>query len=240
MTKRNNLVNEARWQPQAKKEGCYPNKRGSWLVFTDSQGVGQALVQHLEAEGEYCIQISPGQTYQALKGEQWYWLNPAHCQDFYSLFQELRAGHYPPCQGALYLWGLDALPPEEISSNAPESGLGLTTLMHIILGLHRCGWSELPRLWVVTRGVQRIGSQSAEIPSAQSLLWELAREIATPEHQKLWGGIVDLDPFAPRDETSLLFAEIWQPDGEDQIAFRQGQRYVPLLVATSRSQTSDA
>jgi len=227
VTKQNDLPDQAQWQSQAKKEAPNPKERGNWLVFTDSQGVGQALVQYLEDEGESCIQIFPGQSYQSLRSEQWYWLNPANCQDFYKLFQELRANTYPPCRGVLYLWSLDVLMPEEMSDSRQESAQmkGLTTLMHVIQGLHRCGWGEPPRLWVVTRDAQRIGPP-VESLATQSSPWDLMRDSANVGQQRLWGGMIDLDPSAPCDEASLLFAEIWQPDGEDQIAFRHGQRFV--------------
>ena len=57
----------------------------------------------------------------------------------------------------------------------------------------------------------------------------------------LWGGLVDLEP-APslRDAAAhQLWEEISTPDGEDQLAFRQGRRYVARLVRKRLSATQE-
>src|SRR5262249_13568838 len=65
---------------------------------------------------------------------------------------------------------------------------------------------------------------------AQAPLWGLGR-VAANEHGELWGGMVDLDPHAAaEDQARQLFAEIWQREGEPQVAWRQQQRYVARLV----------
>jgi NAD(P)-dependent dehydrogenase (short-subunit alcohol dehydrogenase family)/acyl carrier protein len=53
----------------------------------------------------------------------------------------------------------------------------------------------------------------------------------------LWGGLTDLEPGAslPLDTAHQLWREISAPDGEDQIAFRQGRRYAGRLVRKRRS-----
>jgi NAD(P)-dependent dehydrogenase (short-subunit alcohol dehydrogenase family) len=66
----------------------------------------------------------------------------------------------------------------------------------------------------------------------------LGRVIAQ-EHPMLWGGLVDLEPAASlRDAAAQqLWEEISTPGGEDQLAFRQGRRYVARLVRKRRSTT---
>ena len=63
---------------------------------------------------------------------------------------------------------------------------------------------------------------------AQAPVWGLGRVVAL-EHPDLWGGLVDLDPAHPEDEGQTLLAEIWTPDGEDQVALRGTQRLVARL-----------
>jgi hypothetical protein len=220
------------WQSQARKDAPYTNPRGSWLIFTGSQSLGPALAQYMEAHGESCILISPGQTYQGLKGEQWYWLNPAQVQDFQRLFQDVQGDNPPPCRGVLYLWGLEAEAPLEMSITDLESAqtFQLASLLHLIQALECTGWRDPPRLWVVTRGTQRIGPAPAEVTVAHSSLWAMARVAAEPAQIRLWVGMIDLDPTSPADEAELLFDEIWLPTGDVLIAFRQGQRYVTSLV----------
>jgi NAD(P)-dependent dehydrogenase (short-subunit alcohol dehydrogenase family)/aryl carrier-like protein len=50
------------------------------------------------------------------------------------------------------------------------------------------------------------------------------------EHPKLWGGIVDLDHESSAAEAAgQLFKFLREPDGEDMVAFRAGQRYVARI-----------
>jgi hypothetical protein len=57
----------------------------------------------------------------------------------------------------------------------------------------------------------------------------------------LWGGLVDLEPTASLRNAAAqqLWEEISTPDGEDQLAFRQGRRYVARLVRKRRSATQE-
>jgi NAD(P)-dependent dehydrogenase (short-subunit alcohol dehydrogenase family)/acyl carrier protein len=73
---------------------------------------------------------------------------------------------------------------------------------------------------------------------AQSPLWGLGRVIAQ-EHPTFWGGLVDLEPGASLRDAAAhqLWEEISNADGEDQLTFRQGRRYVGRLVRQRPSGT---
>ena len=90
--------------------------------------------------------------------------------------------------------------------------------------------------WLVTRAAQAAGEHPLPLNVAQAPLWGMGRVIAQ-EHAALWGGLIDLDPEAsPPDAVAYrLWEEISNPDGEDQIAFRQGRRYVGRLVRKRQS-----
>src|SRR5581483_10189648 len=47
---------------------------------------------------------------------------------------------------------------------------------------------------------------------------------------ELWGGLIDLSPEPHTDDASTLLSAIWEPDGEDQVAWRGERRYVARLV----------
>ncbi len=81
---------------------------------------------------------------------------------------------------------------------------------------------------------------------AQAPLWGMGR-VAALELPARWGGMIDLDATEGDDRSAaLLLAEIEDPQGEDQTAFRAGRRLVARLVPSpdraSRSVTirSDA
>jgi NAD(P)-dependent dehydrogenase (short-subunit alcohol dehydrogenase family)/acyl carrier protein len=99
--------------------------------------------------------------------------------------------------------------------------------------LSQSGWPHLPHVWLVTRGAQAVGGKGAKPGSLaieQAPLWGLGRVIGHQEFPGMWGGLVDLDPAPAARQAALLFDEIWHAGDEDQIAFRDGQRYVARLV----------
>ncbi len=85
------------------------------------------------------------------------------------------------------------------------------------------------RLWLATRNAQPTEAASPVTPG-QATVWGLGRVIAL-EHPELWGGVVDLPSNGSvNDDAASLLAEILNSDGEDQIAWRDGKRYVPRLA----------
>jgi hypothetical protein len=67
-------------------------------------------------------------------------------------------------------------------------------------------------------------------------MWGLGKVVAL-EHPELWGGMLDLAPEATEDEATKLLAEIEDSQGEDHLAFRNGQRYVARLVRKQLSES---
>jgi len=90
------------------------------------------------------------------------------------------------------------------------------------------------RLWVLTADAQAAPSESDdEVGSpdpAQASLWGIARAFAL-EHPDRWGGIIDVAGGTPADEIAgRIRAEVASGDDEDQVAWRDGRRWVPRLV----------
>ena len=236
---------ELQWQPKERTEEQIAAElssaanRGSWLIFTDSGGVGNALAALLEAKGQRSILIPRGDAYERTDGEH-FRIRPEQPEDLRRLFEAALVSEQPVCRGIVHLWSLDVPRPEETtvaSLNAAQT-LGCGSVLLLVQELARMEARDLPRLWLVTRGAQAAGEEPAPLAVAQSPLWGLGRVIAQ-EHTTLWGGLVDLEPTASlRDATAQqLWAEISTPDGEDQLAFRQGRRYVARLVRKRRSAT---
>ncbi|MEK7382099.1 MAG: SDR family oxidoreductase, partial [Elusimicrobiota bacterium] len=101
---------------------------------------------------------------------------------------------------------------------------GVLTLTQLLI---KAGGSA--RLWLATRNAQPTEAASPATPG-QATVWGLGRVIAL-EHPELWGGVVDLPSNGSvNDDAASLLAEILNPDGEDQIAWRDGKRYVPRLA----------
>ncbi len=233
---------ELQWQPkerhggQRASEPFSPVSLGSWLIFTDSRGVGEALAALLEAQGEKSILVSRGESYEHTDSEH-FRIRPERPEDIRQLFEVALVSDQPVCRRIVHLWSLDASLPEETTVASLEAAqtLGSGSVLQLVQELARAQWRDLPRLWLVTQGAQAAGEHLPPLSVAQAPLWGLGRVIAQ-EHPTLWGGLVDLEPRTSlRDAAHQLWEEISSPDGEDQLAFRQGRRYVARLLRKRQS-----
>jgi acyl transferase domain-containing protein/acyl carrier protein len=232
---------EVEWLPQtpvelkqALDQRSQKTQRSSWLIFADRGGVGDALKRLLEKLGETCIMVFPGEAYAVTESGD-YQLNPARPEDFCQLFKEILIPHQPTLQGVVHLWGMESTASNETTVSFLESAQALScgSVLHLVQALVKARGSASPRLWLVTRGAQPVGSKPAPLEVAQSPLWGMGRVVAI-EHPEVWGGLLDLDPETAENEAAAtLLAEIRNLEGEDHLAFRSGQRYVARLVPSS-------
>jgi acyl transferase domain-containing protein/aryl carrier-like protein len=203
-----------------------------WLIFTDQKGVGQTLIALLKAHNQQVVTISHDGITDLAREEGRYTLNPTSPDQFEQLFADLSAHGQFTFSRLVYLWGLDTTFPEKGTLAALEEDQTLVSLavVHLIKALSQCGWTQLPTVWLVTQGAQPVGEQPGPLAIEQAPLWGLGRVIGHQEFTSLWGGLIDLDPVSPVEQAEKLLEEIWQTNGEDQVAFRQGQRYIARLV----------
>ena len=134
----------------------------------------------------------------------------------------------------VHLWGLDA-------EKRPVGDLDASTVCAIgpLLHLLRAAKRLLPdsgaQFWLVTRGAQPATHDAVDV--RQAPLWG-AGVVLGEEHHELWGGLIDLDPDgAPAANASHITRQIVAADGEDQVCFRDGERFVRRLVRLSTQVT---
>ena len=234
----NKLLYQLEWQPKPRRlktalEGTQAPEPGSWLIFADQSGMGQALAELLQFQGQTCILVYPGDAYKCLETGIWS-LNPASPDDFERLFQEVWATSKLPLWGVVHLWSLEADRSEELSIPCLEQAqqYGCACVLHLVQMLVKHNRPVSPRLWLVTQGAQPVESPTSFLAVAQAPVWGLGKVVAL-EHPELWGGMLDLAPDAALDAAKTLLAEIWDSEGEDHLAFRRGQRYVARLMHSS-------
>ncbi len=196
---------------------------GTWLVLSDESGIGEELAARLKENGAAChlvtrqtLDLEDPAGYSALITQVW-----AEAQ---------RAQR--PFHGVIHLWSLD-IPsvPSEASLTLAETNVGLSTL-YLVQALANTAAAKNdavpPRIWLVTSGAQPV-TPDTSLALTQSLAWGIGKTIGL-EQSAMWGGLIDLDPVDTTGQSSTLFREIWQADGEQQVAFRQGQRFVARLA----------
>ncbi len=211
---------EVAWRSQTRTDAAAEDDRnqpGRWLIIGNRDGLGAALADRLEARGEDCFIAEPH----------------AAGRETRQLVEEALSADGPALRGVIHTASLDIDGPAEDAENAaPAFDLarqrGWGSALDVIQALTAAGHPRLPGLWLVTRGAQGVPCERRRLSLAQSPLWGLAR-VVTAELPALRCVRIDLDPDESPD-ANLLFGEIWHGDGEDQVAFRKAQRYVPRMV----------
>jgi len=238
-TQQTGLLYEIEWRPTEQPAGQPTNRpsaeetsghrsnpTNNWLIFADTQGVAQTLANHLRTANQRVILVLPGEQYERLDGSH-FRLRPGHPMDMGALFTALIG---QSIKGIVHLWSL------ETAAETFDHALGPISTLHLLQNLR----APLPRLWLVTQGARLVAGEGLKRPSQvqQAALWGMGRVIAQ-EHPDTGCVCLDLDPTSdPIMAAQQLFTELsalWQEqvqDGEDQIVWRQGERFVARLQAT--------
>ncbi|AUX31976.1 MULTISPECIES: type I polyketide synthase [Sorangium] len=212
---------EVDWQPRPHTPGA-PVSAGSFLLLADRSGVGEALARKLVERGHRCVLAFAGERLE-LDAPGVFRVDPARPEDLKRLLVEALPESTSAWQGVVHLWSLDAVAAEGASlSDDADLSLGAGSVLGAIQAL--AGSTGGGRLWVVTRD----GRPAAGRAGPGALSWGLGRVIAL-EHPELWGGLIDLDAAPAEVQAERLGEALLEPDGEDQIAWREGARLVARL-----------
>jgi acyl transferase domain-containing protein/acyl carrier protein len=217
---------EVRWTTKALTDQARaldplpPEQRGRWLVFADAHGAAESLRGLLEARGEHCVLLS----------------RTANAREFLA---EAFGPDQPAWRGIVHMWSLDTAAVDETTAAtlADAREAGCVSALHLVQALAGADRGDAPRLWLVTQGAQAVGVPVDSVSIAQAPLWGLGKTIAV-EHPELHCTRIDLGPAGGPEEIRALFHELWLNDGEDEVALRGGERYVPRLVRRSPEPTA--
>ncbi len=205
-----------------------PTRPVRWLLCADEGGVAVALREFLLRRGDICTLIPPGS------------LDRATSEAVSRLLDEIG-----PVDRIVYLSSLDAAVGEHegvaaLRQTQIRSSLGAVRLVQALArgeATRSAAADGSPKLWLVTRLAQPVLADQRQIAFGQAPLWGIGRGIAL-EHPQLWGGLIDMDEDVPERTAALLAAEIDGADGEDQVAYRTGQRYVARFMRHDGSDLS--
>ncbi len=232
---------QLRWRERRPQAPPRPSL-ASWLVFADRGGVAAALAEVLEERGDWCqlVFAAPADAGSDPGGTT---VDPARDEDFRRLIRDESASAGLPCRGVIYLWGLDAPSLGDMTADRLEASEALGTrgalFLTQALAESRSTGSFAPRLWLVTRQAQDVDRGSCSpVEAAQAPLWGLGRTVAL-EYPAMWGGLVDLPPASPSTlhrDAEALATELRHADGEREVAYRNGTRFVARLARLPREE----
>ncbi len=207
---------------------------GTWLIFRDLCGVGDALAAKLLAAGRPVHVVAAGEAF-ARDGEGRYTLDPRRPADYDRLLRELVAAGQAP-ERVVHLWNLTgaaepALEPDpglEPAAVDRLETLGYSSLLALTRALSRhCAASSID-LAMVSSGVQSVQGGEALQPAKASFLG--LSSVVPQEMLNFTCRSVDLSPpagtAACAAAADLLLRELGAPSAEPVVAYREGRRWV--------------
>ncbi len=229
-TPREDCYYEIAWRAQAltAPPKQLEETKGLWLLFADEKGVAAQLRNLLEARGEHCVTVLPGQNDESAASH--FTIAPAHAAHYQQLLQRA-SNHDLPLRGVVHMWSLNA--PRD-TQNFPaqfEADQTLACQSLLLLTQALAAQSEnAPRLFVVTHGAQPVAQPLAPHALFQANISGLAGTIAR-EHPELHCRRIDLDCHEEAHaHAQTLLAELDAEEEEEATAWRGEQRYVARLV----------
>ena len=206
---------------------------GTWLILADRGGVGQELARQASEHGAVAIVVSHADVTRLREQDGDITIDSSDPDQYRELVESVTSRG--PITRIVHLWNLDSASVDTASAAQLEQDIehGTLSIMFLMQALPQ-GGSLLPRIWLVTQRAQPVGEGPQSLSLAQVPAWGLGRVIGHQEFRSMWGGLIDLDASPVPELAATLYAEIaggqGEGQGEDQVGFRNGQRYVPRLV----------
>ncbi|RME50902.1 MAG: SDR family NAD(P)-dependent oxidoreductase [Deltaproteobacteria bacterium] len=209
---------------------------GKWLLLSD-ETLGKTLAARLEARGEEVVTLFPRTSFSRIEPDV-YTVDPADREHL----EQALSDAFPQgeaCRGVLYLWNLAIDTPAEATPEMLDRAkdLGTIGLVHLIQAIDEMKWRQEPRFWIVTEAAQAVTGEE-EVRPLQAALWGMGRTLAH-EHPELACTRIDLSADRGPEEIDLLLREIDAAGAEDQIAFRDGRRFVERLARTTYARMAE-
>ncbi len=215
-----------RLKRQAQDAAVAVQRGARYLSFVNADPVADALHSEAQTRGAQLIRITATTRFDASHADH-ISLNPFSPEHWTRLFAKHPAADF---DGVIFAWGLQADSDREPDGNDLLDGeldAGEAAL-HLVRALAQSDGERRPRLLFACRAGFLQDRGEAFIPRGAGL-WGLARCIALELAD--WAPIsVDLAPEPAPAMARRLLDEIARNDGEDQISYSNGRRYVLRLL----------
>jgi NADP-dependent 3-hydroxy acid dehydrogenase YdfG/acyl carrier protein len=201
--------------------------RKNWLIFADDVGFGEALARKLEEKGDFCHLLR-------FEGN----IGKAESEYLLDVIDTALSEIPAPLHGIIHLWSLSILPPSSTEERNNEfiSDLGCNSVLYLIKTMSK-RVASMPRLWLITKGAQPVNMDES-MNVEQSTLWGFGKVLGF-EYPELNCTRIDLDPVEDKiDEISSLLVQLSLNEREDQVAFRNGKRFVQRIMPLELSDFS--
>jgi amino acid adenylation domain-containing protein len=210
--------------PQTFDPGQQAERRSSWLLFLDSEGLGATLAQRLEQAGQDVVTVH-AQTKYARLADRSYALDPRQRTDYAALLADLGARGLRPAR-VVHCWSAGAT----VDSFEQAQFSGFYSLIFLAQALEQHSADPL-EIMVVSSGMQSVTGEEQLSPAKATLLGPA--RIIVQEYPQLTCRSIDivLPPAGPRREqlAGQLLAELTSGLADPLVAYRGGYRWVQFF-----------
>jgi len=220
------------WEARPRQSTASPSLRGEWLLFADTAGVANALVNQIAAAGGRCSCVRVGDKFEESSDGSWT-IDPSNPEHFIRLLAKGGSTGSKKLSGILHCWSIDP----RLGSHQPSAELiGVGSALFLVQAVAKTD-SKIDSLYLVTRGAQVVNDleDPQRLQPRAAGLWGLANVIAI-EQPSLTTRLIDLDPAVESSDVAQLAAELGA-SRDTRIAFRNGERWV-LRLETYRSKAA--
>lgn len=200
----------------------------SVLIFADQQGMAASLRDSLQAAGTRVISVTTGDAFAALDAET-YQIDATQEADLSALFAAIDDDQ-APLTAIIHAWGLDHPNADGLSSDQLllTQQTGVLHALRLAHALDAAKLARPPQVIFLSRSTQNVidGDPVDALPNAPLIGF---MRVANNEMPAYHWRVIDLDATPDADEAQTILDEIALADGELEIAYRSGRRYVNRL-----------
>jgi amino acid adenylation domain-containing protein len=211
---------------------------GPYLVFSDPLGLGQFLCAELRLDGQRCISVEAGADF-AQAGTDSYRINPHDPEHYERLLESLEADKIR-IREILHLWTYDKTtgadnPGAQALEQAQEQGV--YSLLRLAQALAKAYDERRPVSMLVVSNLAQAVKADDPIAYAHSSLPGLLKTLS---QEMPWLACLHVDVRASGAELSGrdVLKELSIVSGEQQVAYREGERWVPRLEKVEFAQAA--
>ena len=213
-----------------------------WIIFADSKGIADRVAELMGKIGHQPIIVRPGNSFEVIDDSQ-FCVGLSNYADIDRLIDRIFAMHCDTSfLGVIHMWSLDAVAKDDMTIRDFQESqkCGCENILLLVRALaDSLDKAKTVKLWLITKNSQYVENCCTKIAFSQAPVWGLGKVVGL-EYPGLWGGIVDLDDESTDTNAHRILQEIRHSDSEDQVAFRNNQRYVPRLNHARHPQQPDS
>ena len=204
------------------------------MVLGQQDGLGGQLAEAVRQAGNRPLLVEPGDAFHGISEVD----GIATCQvglideQSYADMLDAAVDALGTAWTVIHAFAVDAPTPTEQTQSLTEAvDCVATSALRLLQQLTRCRRIKRASLCFLTRGGQHVQPGDASAVQ-QAPLWGFAR-VAAIEAPDATCRIIDLDPAADNStQAAEVLSEVLSKTDENQVAYREGERYVARLVET--------